>query len=157
MAYTSEGAVAEWGGLLLHDVKHATPALAALVYGCFACSMAISRLFGDKLRVLLGDFKLIFCGGLLTAVGLITVMLSPFSLLCMAGYIGMGIGLSPIMPLVLSRAGHYPGIRASTASAVVSFCGYGGLLVVPPTLGFIVRICQVYLRPCWYLLLLFCF
>ena len=51
----------------------------------------------------------------------------------------MGLGLSPIMPIVISRAGAHGSLPPATASALVSLLGYGGLLVVPPSLGWLAQ------------------
>lgn len=138
-AFISEGSVAEWGGLLLHSVKGADEGLAALCFGVFAALMAVARLCGDRLRDSRGDFPLLLGGTLLACGGMALVLISPWPVVCLVGYGLMGLGLSPVMPIVLSRAGTSGSLSPKAASAVVSLFGYSGLLVVPPSLGFIAR------------------
>lgn len=138
-AFIAEGSVAEWGGLLLHTVKGADEGLAALCYGVFSGMMAAARLFGDRMRERYGDFPLFLGGALLACGSMVLVLASPWPAVCLAGYAVMGLGLAPITPIVLSRAGSSGRMSPKAASAVVSLFGYSGLLVVPPSLGFIAR------------------
>lgn len=59
----------------------------------------------------------------------------PATALC--GYVVMGLGLAPVVPTIFSLAGKCKGITASEASSFIAIVAYGGLLVVPPTLGWI--------------------
>lgn len=138
-AYIAEGSVAEWGGLLLHSVKGADEGLAALCFGVFSALMAIARLFGDRMREQYGDFPLLLGGTLFACGGMALVLVSPWPVVCLGGYAFMGLGLAPVMPVVLSRAGSSGRMSPKAASAVVSLFGYSGLLVVPPALGFVAR------------------
>ena len=137
LAYASEGSVAEWGSLLLFTVKGAEEHTAALVFAAFSVTTVFCRLFGDRLRHILSDFILMLGGSLLALSGMLLVLLSPSPAVCLAGYALMGTGLSPIVPILFSRAGSCPGISAGKASAVVSLLSYSGLLFFPPMLGFI--------------------
>ena len=139
LAYASEGSVAEWGSLLLFTVKDADEHTAALVFAAFSITTVLCRLFGDGLRRMISDFTLMLGGSLLALGGMVFVLLSPYPSACLAGYALMGAGLSPIVPILFSRAGRYPGISAGRASAVVSILSYSGLLLFPPTLAFIAQ------------------
>jgi MFS family permease len=137
VAYSAEGSVAEWGSLFLFTVKGTSEFMAALVFGAFCTTMVLGRLVGDRLRCAFGDFPLLLAGASLAFLGMSTVLLSPWAALCLFGYALMGLGLAPIVPIFFSRAGNTPGITPGKASAVVSFMGYSGVLVFPPSLGWI--------------------
>lgn len=137
IAYSAEGSVAEWGSLFLFTVKEASEFTAALVFGSFCTTMVIGRLVGDRLRCEFGDFPLLLSGSSLAFAGMVIVLASPWATLCLFGYALMGIGLAPIVPIFFSRAGNTPGITPGKASAVVSFMGYSGVLVFPPSLGWL--------------------
>ena len=77
-----------------------------------------------------------FGGSLLALGGMLLVLLSDIVPLCLAGYALMGAGLSPLVPILFSRAGSCSGISAGRASAIVSILSYSGLLFFPPLLGF---------------------
>ncbi|MBR6673709.1 MAG: MFS transporter, partial [Mailhella sp.] len=80
---------------------------------------------------------LLLSGSSIAFVGMLTVLLSPWAALCLFGYALMGLGLAPIVPIFFSRAGNTPGITPGKASAIVSFMGYSGVLVFPPSLGWL--------------------
>ena len=98
------------------------------------CSAAF---FTDRLRSWAGDFPLTCGGALLAACGMALALFSPRAGVCLLGYACMGAGLSPIVPILFSRAGEYPGVTPGEASAAVSVLAYGGLLFFPPTLGWL--------------------
>ena len=137
VAYSAEGSVAEWGSLFLFTEKGASEFTAALVFGSFCTTMVIGRLVGDRLRCTFGDFPLLLSGSALAFSGMVLVLASPWAALCLFGYALMGIGLAPIVPIFVSRAGNTSGITPGKASAVVSFMGYSGVLVFPPSLGWL--------------------
>lgn len=139
LAYAAEGSVAEWGSLLLFTVKDASESTAALVFAAFSTPTVLGRLFGDRLRIYFGDFMLTFFGALLSTLGMALVLFSATPGTCLAGYAFMGMGLAPIVPIMFSRAGSYPGVSAAKASTVVSGLSYSGLLFFPPMLGFLAQ------------------
>ena len=55
---------------------------------------------------------------------------------CLAAFALPGAGLSPVVPLLFSRAGRLDGV-SSAATSLISVLAYGGLLVVPPVIGLI--------------------
>ena len=137
LCYVSEGSVGEWGSILLHSVKGAPQDQAALVFGCFCLTMVIFRFAGDRLRCVFGDMILVCGGGALGAICMAVVLLSPSPTVCLIAYSMMGMGFAPIVPILFSRAGKYPGVSPSVASSTMSIMSYTGLLVFPPFLGFL--------------------
>lgn len=135
--YAAEGSVAEWGSLLLFTVKGASEHTAALAFGAFSGATVFCRFFGDRLRSYLGDFPLAFTGALVATCGMALALFSSRADVCLMGYACMGAGLAPIVPILFSRAGEYPGVTPGEASAAISVLAYGGLLFFPPTLGWL--------------------
>ena len=138
-AYIVEGTVGEWGGIYLVTAKGADEATAGLTYGLFSVTVAAFRLYGDKLRQRHSDFTIFGLGSLVAVIGMTTVLMSTHPWVSLFGYVLLGIGLFPTVPIALSRAAAQEGVTAAKASAVVSFMGYTGLLVVPPVLGSIAK------------------
>ncbi len=135
LCYISEGAVGEWGSILLHSEKGASQDQAALVFGCFCSAMVLFRLIGDRVRQIFSD-RLIACGGSLGgAFCMATVLLSSSPLTCLAAYTVMGACFAQIVPILFSRAGKTEGISPARASSAISIMSYTGLLVFPPLLG----------------------
>lgn len=134
-AYASEGSVGDWGALLLHQVKGASEQMAALAYAAFSVTMVVARLGGDRVRAAFGDARLMLYLALLATGGMLTSQFSPWPLLCLLGYAGMGMGLSVIVPIIFSAVGKRKDVSVSTGATIVSSLAYGGQLLVPPLIG----------------------
>ena len=141
LASSAEGAVAEWGGLLLVSVKGTQESTAALVFAVFSATTVFCRLFGDRLRQLRSDAGLVFLGGTLSVCGMSLLLFAAHPALCLAGCALMGAGLSPVVPVLFSRAGSVPGVNPGRASAAVSMLSYSGMLFFPPLLGMVAQSC----------------
>ena len=137
LAYAIEGSAGEWGALYLTQCKDAQPSLAALVYGMVSATVFTVRLFADKLRSYLGDALLISICCVLILIGMLSVIFSPTPYFALGGYLLMGVGLSPIVPTFFSLGGKCSGIPLSRSSSIIGTIAYSGLLVVPPTLGWL--------------------
>lgn len=137
LSYAIEGSVGEWGSILLYASKGASEQIAALVFAIFSVAVVIARLFGDSLRVILGDFPLVFIGAILAFAGLSAVLYFQNPVLYLGGYAIMGFGLAPLVPVFFSRAGSLA--SPGKASAIVSIMSYSGLLFFPPLLGLIAQ------------------
>lgn len=134
-SYTAEGAVGDWGPVLLFDAKGASEQMAALSYAAFSTTMVIARLYGDRLRERMGDYTLMRILAVIATVGMAIAIFSPWPLLCLAGFACMGIGLSAIVPILFSAAGKRKDISPTNGVAIVTSLGFGGLLFAPPCIG----------------------
>ncbi len=134
-SYSSEGSVGEWGVLLLHEVKGASEQTAALAYAAFSIAMVVMRFFGDRLREHFGDSLLMrVCSGCALG-GMLTALLSPWPVLCLAGYAFMGLGLSVTVPVLFSAAGRRRDLPTGTVTAFLSMLAASGQLFIPPLIG----------------------
>lgn len=134
-SYSSEGSVGEWGVLLLHEVKGASEQTAALAYASFSVSMVLMRFFGDRLREHFGDARLMrVCSGL-AFMGMLLALVSPWPVLCLAGYAFMGLGLSVTVPVLFSAAGRRHDLPTGTVTAFLSMLAASGQLFIPPLIG----------------------
>lgn len=140
LAYSSEGSVAEWGSLYLVEEKGAPIALGALVYGVFSATSCIGRLATDPIRRKVGSFLPIRVGLIIGLCGMLLVLYGNSSYVCLVGYALMGLGLAPVVPTLFSLAGSIPGVTPQRASSMVAFLAYGGLLFVPPSIGYLAQI-----------------
>ncbi|WP_322481046.1 MFS transporter [Thermogemmatispora sp.] len=134
-----EGAMADWSALYLNNNLHSGAGLAPIGYAIFSVMMMTSRGLGDALTARVGAALMVRLGGLLAASGLTLVLLSPWLVLALCGFVLIGCGLSVTFPLTLSAAGRLAGQgqATSTALAAVATCGYTGLMAGPPTIGFV--------------------
>ncbi|MBU3059063.1 MFS transporter [Pseudomonas indica] len=134
-SFVSEGAIADWSALLLHDVFASSERVAALGFAAFSATMVFGRLFGDRLRVLFADVSLLRGLSILATAGMLLALFGPSAPWAIIGFALAGLGLSVIVPIVFSAAGNRPGVDTSVGVAAVATLGYGGLLLGPPLIG----------------------
>ncbi|MEU8786599.1 MFS transporter [Streptomyces sp. NPDC048637] len=129
-----EGALADWGSLHLSADLHTGPGTAAAGYAVFALLMTVSRMSGTWLLERLGDTPVLVAGGLLAAVGMLVGALSPQLWLVYLGYALTGLGLANVFPVAVGGAGALGGPQGVV---VASTLGYTGILLGPPSIGFL--------------------
>ncbi|WP_232792693.1 MFS transporter [Actinacidiphila yeochonensis] len=129
-----EGAIAEWGALHLQQDLHTGPALAAAGYGAVTLTMTVGRLSGTALITRIGHTRALVLGGLAASAGMLLGALAPFTALVVLGFAVTGLGLANLFPTAIARAGALTG---PSGVAVASTLGYGGMLIGPPSIGFI--------------------
>jgi len=129
-----EGALADWGSLHLSADLHTGPGAAAAGYTVFALMMTVSRMSGTWLLERLGDTPVLVAGGLLAAAGMLMAALSPELWPVYLGYALTGLGLANVFPAAIGGAGALAGPQGV---AVASTLGYSGILLGPPSIGFL--------------------
>ncbi|TDB89722.1 MFS transporter [Actinomadura sp. KC216] len=137
IAFMTEGSIADWSGLLLHDEMGATEAVAAAGYPMFELAMLLGRLVGDRVRTRLGTRRLLVGAGLGTALGMTVVVLAPAPPVAIAGFFVTGLVVCTVVPTTISLAGTAAPDRPAAAVAQVGAMGYGGLLLGPVVVGFL--------------------
>jgi MFS family permease len=96
--------------------------------------MAMGRLFGDRLTVVLGARRLVLGGAALAALGFGIALASGDPATAIAGVIATGLGLAAIFPVTL-RAAAAQTDPPAPAIAAVSGLGYTAFLLGPPLIG----------------------
>jgi len=139
----ADEAVADWGGLFLHDELKTTTATAALAYTVYSLTMLIGRLSGDAIVTRFGSVRVIAGGGALSAIGLIGGSLLGVPWAALAGFGIIGLGLSVITPINYRAAGSVPGVPRGTALASVATIGYLGFLMGSPLMGSIAQLASL--------------
>ena len=137
IAFMTEGSIADWSGLLLHDELGATEAVAAVGYPVFELAMLFGRLVGDRVRMRVGTRRLLIGAGLGTAAGMTVVVLAPTPAVAIAGFFVTGLVVCTVVPTTISLAGTAAPDRPAAAVAQVGAMGYGGLLLGPVVVGFL--------------------
>jgi MFS family permease len=135
--FLSEGAIADWTGVFLHQVLGASAGLAPVGYAVFSAAMAIFRLSGDAITLRIGRAATIRSGGAVAAAGLSFALLVHSPYWALAGFAAAGAGFSCIVPLVFAAGGRIPEVSEGAGVATVSGFGYLGFLVGPPAIGFL--------------------
>lgn len=135
LSFSAEGAVRDWSSLFLAGDLQASIDRAAWGFGAFSATMALCRLSGDWMRVRFGERNVVVTSAIVALVGFILSIGFDDYVLAVLGFALVGIGLSNIVPILISAAGRNAAPGPSIAF-VVSF-GYAGFLATPPILGFI--------------------
>ena len=132
-----EGAMFDWGSVYFKKVLGAEGGWVSAGYVAFMTTMASSRFFADNVREKYGLKKILLFGGVIIFSGFMTSVLFPTILVSVLGFLLIGVGVSGIVPLVISEAGKTTTMSASSAIASVSTIGFLGFLVGPPVVGWV--------------------
>jgi MFS family permease len=138
--FLSEGAIADWTGIYLKQVIHASPGLVPLGYAVFSAAMALFRFAGDAITLRIGRAGAIRCGGVIAAVGIALAVASHSVGWALLGFAAAGAGYSSIIPLVFGAGGRVESVGEGAGVATVSGIGYLGFLAGPPAIGFVSEI-----------------
>ncbi len=136
ITFLIEGAVLDWGALLIIDLQLTDVQSAGVGYILFSAAMVIGRLTGDRIVAALGEFRVLVFGGFVTIIGVATVLVSPWPPVALAGFVLIGLGAANLVPIVFSAAGRQKIMPAGLAVASVTTTGYAGVLLGPALVGF---------------------
>lgn len=133
----AQGALDTWVPLHIREDLGEDQGLAAAGYATVALTIAVGRLCGTALLEHLGQDRVLVTGGLVACVGTVVCALAPVTWVVFIGLAVTGLGLANIFPAAMARAGAMGGPRGI---AVASTLGYSGILLAPPTIGFLADI-----------------
>ena len=137
IAFLSEGAVMDWGGVYLTTVRGMDLALAGTGYSVFSAAMLTMRFLGDRVVQRIGAVLVAVGGALLAFGGILLVMFAPVDALLYVGFFAIGIGSANIVPVFFSLMGRQNVMPVSAAVSAVSTMGYLGILAGPAAIGFV--------------------
>lgn len=132
-----EGAVLDWGALLIADLRLLGMEQAGVGYLLFSIAMASGRLLGDRIVAHLGPTRLLQASSALAIAGFGMLLLLPLPGLALAGFAFIGFGAANIVPILFSAAGRQRAMPPALAVAAVTTIGYAGVLVGPAAVGVI--------------------
>jgi len=141
----AEGAVSDWGAILLRDDMGYEVGVNASAFATFSLAMITARFMGDRVLDRFGPRKTVLYGGYLGGFGLglgiaIGVPLShshPLLALIVVniGFACAGLGIGPMFPAYILAASQIPGIASSVAIARVGVIGLAGYFIGPSVTG----------------------
>jgi len=137
IAFLSEGAAMDWGGIYLTSKYHLNPAFAGLAYTFFALSMTTGRFTGHILLKQWGEKSIVTYSAMIAALGMLTIVMAPIWQVVVLGYALLGLGCSNIVPVMFSRVGRQNDMPKAAALSLVSTIAYTGSLSGPPLIGLI--------------------
>jgi MFS family permease len=132
-----EGTVFNWSGIYFQDVIAPPENLVRSGYIAAMGSMTAGRFAVDRLIMRFGAIGVLRTGGLLIVAGLLLAVISPHLITSTAGFLLIGAGISPAIPICYSLAGRSKTMLPGIALATVSSISFFGLLAGPPLIGFV--------------------
>ncbi|PJE27000.1 Fucose permease [Pseudooceanicola antarcticus] len=137
VAFLTEGAMLDWGALLVLERGLLPPESAGLGYMTLSAAMVLARMTGDRIITRLGDRRVLLLGGAFTTAGFLLLLLSPWPPLALLGFAGIGLGIANMVPIFFSAAGRQRAMPPGLAIAAVTTTGYAGILMGPAAIGFV--------------------
>lgn len=137
ITFLGEGAVMDWSGVLLTEVKNTELSLAGVGYAVFSVAMLCMRLLGDKIVAVLGEEKTLVFGSILGAVGFLSVIFLENFYAIQLGFVLMGLGLANIVPTIYSLTKYQKVMPINAAVTAITSMGYTGVILGPAVLGFV--------------------
>lgn len=137
LTFLAEGAVLDWGALLLSEEGLLPASQAGAGYSFFAIAMTLGRLSGDSIVARLGDRRTMLWGGMLAIAGWVILLTAPVASFALAGFLLVGLGASNTVPVLFRQAGTQTAMPPGLAIASVTTFGYAGILLGPAGIGFL--------------------
>lgn len=137
--FLGEGAVLDWSAVFLTEYRGLPNAQGGLGFACFAATMTLGRMTGDRVVARLGRHAVVVVGSLVATAGLLTAVFVPAWQASLFGYAFIGIGCANIVPVMFSAIGRQDSMPQIVAVPAVTTLGYLGILAGPAAIGFIAQ------------------
>lgn len=137
ITFLGEGAVMDWSGVLLTEVKNTELSLAGVGYAVFSVAMLCMRLLGDKIVAVLGEEKTLVFSSVIGAIGFLSVIFLENFYAIQLGFVLMGLGLANIVPTIYSLTKYQKVMPINAAVTAITSMGYTGVILGPAVLGFV--------------------
>jgi fucose permease len=132
-----EGTVFDWTNIYFDDVLKVPKNLVRFGYIAAMGSMTLGRFTVDRFITRFGATRVLQFSGLLLIVGLGFAVSVPHIVPSTFGFLLIGAGMSPVIPICYSLAGRSKSMLPGMAITTVSTIGFLGFLAGPPVIGFI--------------------
>ena len=165
MGFLAEGSVLDWSAVFLTSAHGMAAAYAGLGYACFALTMTIGRLVGDRFVRRVGGSNIIMFGGICAATGFALTTLpmpaqvalsaqvsGPLALsgpltwswqVALLGYALLGVGCANIVPVLFTGVGRQTVMAENVAVPAIMTLGYAGILAGPAAIGFVAHLASL--------------
>ncbi|HMR87650.1 MAG TPA: MFS transporter [Saprospiraceae bacterium] len=133
----TEGSMTDWASLYMKEIVETSPYFVG--WGLFGYSsfMALGRFFGDGIIPVYGKNKILTYGAIVACVGLLTMIIFPYTWTAIFGFALIGLGVSCGAPILYAAAARYPGMPNAGGLAIMNTFAMGGFLLGPVVIGFI--------------------
>ena len=136
-SFLGEGSASDWSAVYMTQELGTSEALGAVAFTAFAVTMAIARFATDPLRPRLGNVVLVRGGALIAATGLGLALLIHEPAAAIAGFVLLGLGLAPAVPIAFSAAGDLEPRATGRVVGRLATLGYVGSVAGPIAIGWL--------------------
>ena len=136
-SFLGEGSASDWSAVYMTQELGTSEALGAVAFTAFAVTMAIARFATDPLRPRLGNVVLVRGGALIAAIGLGLALLIHEPAAAIAGFVLLGLGLAPAVPIAFSAAGDLEPRATGRVVGRLATLGYVGSVAGPIAIGWL--------------------
>ena len=134
-----EGAMLDWGALLIAHRRLAPVTEGGLGYMLFSIAMTFGRFTGDAVIARLGPRRVLIGGALVAVAGFVALLATPGGPMALGGFLLIGLGAANLVPVLFSAAGRQRTMPPPMAIAAVTTTGYAGILAGPAMVGFVAQ------------------
>ena len=134
-AMLAEGAALDWSAVYVRESLSGSHTFAAVAVGAFSLGMGLGRIVGDRLTMRIGATAFVQGAAAVALVGLVGALSARAPMQGVIGFGVMGVGMSGIVPVIFSRAGHVSRFTGAPGIATVATMGYTAFLVGPSLVG----------------------
>ncbi len=132
-----EGASMDWSAIYMRDAFGADKFWQGIAVASFAVLQGSMRFFADGIVERFSPASLSRVLFVALGLGCMTVVLSPWPMLSLAGFAAMGLGTSAIFPLAMSAAAQRHDRSSALNIAALAQFSFLMFLLGPPLLGFV--------------------
>jgi len=137
IAFLVEGSMLDWSAVYLTSNRDVDSDIAGIGYAAFSVTMAVGRLSGDWIVSRVGSRTVLLIGSLLAMGGMALAVGIDHWIVSVWGFVLVGLGISNLVPIFCSTAGHQTVMPVAQALAIVNAIGYLGILMGPAAIGLI--------------------
>jgi len=135
ITFLLEGAVLDWGALLIIERDLAIAQNAGIGFILFSVAMVAARLSGDLIVSRAGERATIITSGLIMVGGIALLLGATAPPAALSGFAVIGLGAGNIVPILFSAAGKQSVMQPALAITSVTTVGYLGLMIGPALVG----------------------
>jgi MFS family permease len=129
--------MADWSAVFMKDVVKTSTYFEGWGMAGYSLFMALGRLVGDKIIPRFGANKILFYGGILSIIGILIVIVLPYTFSAIIGFALVGAGVSCGAPILYASASRVPNMAKGSGLAIMNTFAMGGFLFGPVLIGFI--------------------
>lgn len=137
-----------WAASFLTLSKGVAAETAASFAGMFFIGITIGRIFCGFITMKLDDTQMVRMGQILTALGVVILLLPSSPYISIAGFVMIGLGCAPIYPSIIhSTPSHFGADKSQAIIGVQMAAAYVGTCLMPPLFGILAEHITVSLLP----------